>query len=98
MMIFMILPVTGSARAFSNCLDLESRVHRQRTTLDNCNVGYVDTNLENQEQTIRGYVYRESIQVRNPEGRIYRKPTSPGRQMSPPDCADDAALAKTNLD
>ncbi len=84
------LKLTGTARAFSNCLDLDVE-YTDREFLNNCNVGYVDRTWRIKNRT--SIVCTQRIYQVNPFGPFTEaKITWPADVTT--NCADNAALKK----
>ncbi len=84
------LTVTGSARAFSNCLDLETE-YTDRNFLNNCNVGYVERTWRIKSKP--SIICTQYIHLRNVEGEFTESDITWPADVTT-DCANDAALQK----
>jgi hypothetical protein len=84
------LALTGKARAYSNCLDLETE-YTDREFLNNCNVGYIDRTWRIKNRP--SIICIQRITKRNPFGEF-----TESKINWPPDlttnCADNAAYLK----
>lgn len=84
------LTLTGKARAFSNCLDLDVE-YTDRDFLDNCGIGYIDRTWKIKSRPSVLCVQR--ITTRNPFGAFTESKITWPRDLTT-DCADDAAFRK----